>query len=108
MWHRRSGRVPSGFIGKGIRAEDLLDAVRTVASGNSLLSPIATSALITRFLSIPSRADSTSGIFGQLTPRELEVVTLVAMGMSNDRDRRGVGDQRCHGKNTREPGDDKT
>jgi len=40
--------------------------------------------LITRFLSIPSRADSTSGIFGQLTPRELEVVTLVAMGMSND------------------------
>ena len=31
-----------------------------------------------------SRADSTSGIFGQLTPRELEVVTLVALGMSND------------------------
>lgn len=74
----------SGFIGKGIRAEDLLDAVRTVAGGNSLLSPIATSALISRFLSTPSRADSTSGLFGQLTPRELEVVTLVALGMSND------------------------
>lgn len=44
----------SGFIGKGIGAADLLDAVRTVAAGETLLSPAATRSLVARLLATPS------------------------------------------------------
>ncbi len=44
----RSGA--SGFLGKGSRPDVLIDAIRTIARGDSLLSPAATRALITRFL----------------------------------------------------------
>ena len=73
-----------GFIGKGIGAEDLLDAVRTIAEGDTLLSPAATRSLVARFLATP--VDATSQHLGQLaalTPREREMVALVATGMSN-------------------------
>jgi DNA-binding NarL/FixJ family response regulator len=43
----------SGFIGKGIEAQDLLDAVRTIADGDALLSPAATRFLVARFLATP-------------------------------------------------------
>lgn len=74
----------SGFIGKGIAAEDLLDAIRTVAEGETLLSPAATRALVSRFLATPADApaapvDELAG----LTPREREMVALVATGLSN-------------------------
>ncbi|MFJ3257204.1 response regulator [Streptomyces sp. NPDC086771] len=75
----------SGFLGKGARPEELLDAVRTVAGGEALLSPTATRALITRFLaqpdpcmvSVPERLEC-------LTPRERDVTALVALGLSNE------------------------
>ena len=73
-----------GFIGKGIGAEDLLDAVRTIAEGDTLLSPAATRSLVARFLATP--VDATPQHLGQLaalTPREREMVALVATGMSN-------------------------
>lgn len=75
----------SGFLGKGVGPDELLDAIRLVARGDSLLSPLATRALITTFLDRPRRSDGASPDRLQvLTPRELEVLSLVAMGLSND------------------------
>ncbi len=75
----------SGFIGKGIGAAELLDAVRTIADGETLLSPAATRALIARFLATP--ADDAPAHrpeqLDALTPREREMVALVATGLSN-------------------------
>ena len=74
----------SGFIGKGIGAEDLLDAVRTVADGDTLLSPAATRALVARFLATPDDDPSHHPEeLAALTPREREMVSLVATGLSN-------------------------
>ncbi len=79
----RSGA--SGFLGKGVGPVELLDAIRVIAQGDSLLSPQATRALITTFLDRPQRSDATpSDRLRDLTPRELEVLSLVAMGLSND------------------------
>ncbi len=74
----------SGFIGKGIGAEDLLDAVRTVAEGDTLLSPAATRSLVARFLAAPDDvAPDRPARLAVLTPREHEMVALVATGLSN-------------------------
>lgn len=74
----------SGFIGKGIGADDLLSAVRTVADGEHLLSPAATRALVERFLAVPEpTAAPGAERLAILTPREREVVALVATGMTN-------------------------
>lgn len=79
----RSGA--SGFIGKGVGPEELRDAIRVVAAGDSLLSPKATNALIARFTALPAVGPTAPGpALDLLTPREREVVTLVASGMSND------------------------
>jgi DNA-binding NarL/FixJ family response regulator len=78
----RSGA--SGFLGKGVRPDALIDAIRTVARGDALLSPSATRGLIARFLRLhddePVRA---SPVLATLTDREREVTALVADGMSN-------------------------
>jgi DNA-binding NarL/FixJ family response regulator len=74
----------SGFLGKGADPEDLLRAIRTVASGEALLSPTATRSLITRFLAQPSGRPAVPTSLDSLTARELEVVTLVAMGLNNE------------------------
>ena len=74
----------SGFLGKGVEPAVLLDAIRTVADGDALLSPSATRALISRYLQ-PARgpvADPPS--LAALTAREREVVALVAGGLSNE------------------------
>lgn len=74
----------SGFIGKGIDTDGLLDAVRTVARGDTLLSPAATRALIARFLATPlDEPPRAPGRLAELTPREREMVALVATGLSN-------------------------
>ncbi|MEU3251888.1 response regulator transcription factor [Streptomyces sp. NPDC006997] len=73
-----------GFIGKGIGAEALLDAVRTIADGDTLLSPAATRSLVARFLATPDAPPSHAPEeLATLTPREREMVTLVATGLSN-------------------------
>lgn len=71
-----------GFIGKGIGADELLNAVRTVSDGETLLSPAATRSLVTRFLATPAPDQDPEQIAG-LTPRERETVALVATGLSN-------------------------
>lgn len=79
----RSGA--SGFLGKGVGPDELLDAIRLVDQGDSLLSPVATRALITRFLDRPERSEGAAPErLRVLTPREQEVVALVALGLSND------------------------
>lgn len=75
----------SGFIGKGIGAEDLLAAVRTIANGDTLLSPAATRSVVARLLAIPDAAapPRNPDQLAALTPREREMVALVATGASN-------------------------
>ncbi|NUR63552.1 MAG: response regulator transcription factor [Catenulispora sp.] len=74
----------SGFLGKGARPDTLIDAIRTVARGDALLSPSATRGLIARFLrSHDDEPIHTSPLLATLTDREREVTTLVADGMSN-------------------------
>ena len=74
----------SGFVGKGIAAADLLDAVRTIADGEKLLSPEATRVLVSRFLATPEYTPATPPAeLDALTPREREMVALVATGLSN-------------------------
>ncbi|MFC6704540.1 response regulator [Flexivirga alba] len=75
----------SGFLGKGVTPAVLLDAIRTVAAGESLLSPAATTALLRRFLSTPvSNAAAALPQLVALTAREREIAILVARGLSND------------------------
>jgi DNA-binding NarL/FixJ family response regulator len=76
----------SGFLGKYVTTDALLDAIRVVATGESLLSPGATKALISQFLATPPPAaapPSTPGI-SDLTNREREAVRMAADGKSND------------------------
>jgi len=78
----RSGA--SGFLGKGARPDVLIDAIRTVARGDALLSPAATRGLIARFLKVQDAAPvRASPLIAALTEREREVVALIADGMSN-------------------------
>ncbi|MFC4531146.1 response regulator [Sphaerisporangium dianthi] len=75
----------SGFLGKGVEAGELQDAIRVVARGDALLSPGATKGLIARFLSAPgARMEHTPEHLAVLTDREREVMTLVAGGLTND------------------------
>jgi DNA-binding NarL/FixJ family response regulator len=76
----------SGYLGKGVEPEVLLDAIRNVAAGDSLLSPAATRTLIARVLAQPRVAPArhTLEALAGLTPREREILTLVAFGLSND------------------------
>jgi DNA-binding NarL/FixJ family response regulator len=76
----RSGA--SGFLLKDVRAAQLIDAVRTVASGDALIAPSITRRLIAEFAARPLPVNA-AGRFDELTPRELEVLTLVARGLSN-------------------------
>ncbi|MEU3787093.1 response regulator transcription factor [Streptomyces sp900129855] len=74
----------SGFLVKDIRPAELLDAIRTVAAGESLLSPGPTSRLIARFLRAPdTRTTSAVGGPSGLSERERQVLALVARGLNN-------------------------
>ncbi|WP_407561138.1 response regulator [Streptomyces sp. 184] len=75
----------AGFLGKDASADELVDAIRTVAAGAALLSPAATRALIARFLATPEPgADrAVPADLAVLTAREREVTALVAEGKSD-------------------------
>jgi DNA-binding NarL/FixJ family response regulator len=76
----------AGFLGKDVGPTGLVDAIRTVAAGDSLLSPRATRSLIARYLSTPMEASATVSDrrLDSLTDREREVVVLVGRGLSNE------------------------
>jgi DNA-binding NarL/FixJ family response regulator len=73
----------SGFIVKDTEPADLLQAVRVARRGDALLSPAVTRRLITEFVARPADVLPTADV-AVLTPREREVVALVAHGLSND------------------------
>jgi len=74
----------SGFLGKGVDPGALIDAVRTVAEGERLLSPAATRSLIERVVQEPE-PEPPAVVHGMsdLTEREREITSLVAGGLSN-------------------------
>ncbi|MFH0175821.1 response regulator [Streptomyces cacaoi] len=72
----------AGFLVKDTRPADLLDAIRTVAAGEALLSPGPTARLIAQFLR-GSSGPPTAGGPECLSERECEVLALVARGLTN-------------------------
>jgi DNA-binding NarL/FixJ family response regulator len=74
----------SGFLLKRTRPEDLLAAIHTVAAGDSLLSPSVTSRVIERMAQQPAPHTGRDTRLAALTPRERQVLELVARGLSNN------------------------
>ena len=73
----------SGFLLKRARPEELLAAVRTIAAGDSLLSPSVTRRVIDRMAQQPTPDLGDQAKLERLTPREREVLEHVARGLSN-------------------------
>jgi DNA-binding NarL/FixJ family response regulator len=72
----------SGFLLKGGEPAELLHAIRTVAAGEALLAPSVTRRLISTFAGRPAPAAPPTGL-DELTPREHEVLRLIADGLTN-------------------------
>jgi DNA-binding NarL/FixJ family response regulator len=74
----------SGFLLKDVPPEQLVDGIRAVASGDALLAPSVTRRVIEEFVRRPPTSVRTlPPVLGELTPRELEVLKLIARGFSN-------------------------
>jgi DNA-binding NarL/FixJ family response regulator len=72
----------SGFLLKDVRPAELVEAIRVVGAGDALLAPSVTRRLLDRFASaVPE--ERTPPALGELTERELEILRLVAQGLSN-------------------------
>ncbi len=73
----------AGFLVKDMALDDILDAIRVVATGDGLLAPSVTRRLIREFADRPvSAAPATRTALG-ITDREREVLTLIGSGLSN-------------------------
>jgi DNA-binding NarL/FixJ family response regulator len=72
----------SGFLLKDVPPEDLVSAVRIVAGGDALIAPAVTKRLIEHFVRAAPPAVPPAEL-SELTPREVEVLTMVAKGLSN-------------------------
>ncbi|NLF06060.1 MAG: response regulator transcription factor, partial [Actinomycetales bacterium] len=73
----------SGFLLKDASAAQLTEAVRTVARGEALLAPSLTRRLIETYLEVRTEPRTEAPSIEQLTPREKEVLVLIAEGLSN-------------------------
>jgi DNA-binding NarL/FixJ family response regulator len=73
----------SGFLLKDVRPEQLADAVRVVAAGDTLLAPTITRRLVEQYLRRPRPGAGIATALNSLTDRELDVLRLVARGQSN-------------------------
>ncbi len=74
----------SGFLLKDVTAERLFEAVRVIAAGEALLAPAVTRRLISEFTRLRPRPEApAAGVLATLTPRETQVLRLVAEGLSN-------------------------
>jgi DNA-binding NarL/FixJ family response regulator len=74
----------SGFLLKDAEPTELLQAVRVLVEGGSLLSPSVTRRLISEFVAAPERGRALPERLDVLTERERELMALVARGLSND------------------------
>ena len=73
----------SGFLLKDTPPADLLAAIRIVAAGDALLAPGVTRRLIAEFTRRPEPAQRPAAALEEVTEREREVLTLIALGLSN-------------------------
>lgn len=73
----------AGFLLKDASRERLLEAIRVVHAGDALLSPSITRRLVEDFASRTDPLEPPAAVLGQFTPREREVLGLVARGHSN-------------------------
>jgi DNA-binding NarL/FixJ family response regulator len=73
----------SGFLLKDVRPQDLVEAIQIVARGDALLAPSVTRRLLERFGDTLPESTDPAGDLDELTERELEVLRLVALALSN-------------------------
>jgi DNA-binding NarL/FixJ family response regulator len=73
----------SGFLLKRTKPEELIGAIHTIAAGDSLLSPSVTRTVIEQMAEQPVPERSADERLDELTPREREVLELIARGLSN-------------------------
>jgi DNA-binding NarL/FixJ family response regulator len=73
----------SGFLLKDAPSEQLVAAVRSVAAGDALIDPSITRRLIENFVTASRPQSEDPAVLGTLTPRERDVLRLVAQGLSN-------------------------
>jgi DNA-binding NarL/FixJ family response regulator len=73
----------SGFLLKDASEDELVRAVRVLATGEALLSPTVTRRVIEAFARTPQPATERASALGELSDRELEVLRLLARGHSN-------------------------
>jgi DNA-binding NarL/FixJ family response regulator len=73
----------SGFLLKDVRPQDLVEAIQIVARGDALLAPSVTRRLLERFGDALPESTDMAGDLDELTERELEVLRLVALALSN-------------------------
>jgi DNA-binding NarL/FixJ family response regulator len=73
----------SGFLLKDVRPEQLAEAVRIVAAGDTLLASTVTRRLVEEFVRRPAPGAGPPDAVSELTDRELEVLKLIARGLSN-------------------------
>jgi DNA-binding NarL/FixJ family response regulator len=73
----------SGFLLKDAPSAQIVEAIKAVAAGEALASPSVTRRLIERFADAPGPSPKSTPGLGELTPREREVLELIARGLSN-------------------------
>jgi DNA-binding NarL/FixJ family response regulator len=73
----------SGYVLKQIRGSDLVSAVRTVASGQSMLDPATTARLMRSLRADPAESPGMSPELASLSPRERDILALIGEGLTN-------------------------